>query len=162
MAISKVPQDNVKIVGRSPLAERARSEQILRRAKEEAPVNTAGNARGIKAANQPTSKEKMVARRGVEKPGYQFGPKKTSPVPGMSRTQAAINSLTPKGRAENTGRINAVMGDALPSRSSTLQGAGGVLGGQHAGGHSDVMGAINMGGFTVKTPVIKPTSTKNK
>jgi hypothetical protein len=57
----------------------------------------------------------------------------------------------------NTIKIN-----SNPSRTSTLQGVGGVLGGQHAGGHSDVMGAINLGGFTVKTPVIKPTSTKNK
>jgi len=102
MAISKVPQDNVTIVGRSPLAERARSEQILRRAKEEAP----------------------------------------------------IKKLNPQGKT-----MGQIAGEV---RSSTLQGAGGVLGGQHAGGHSDVSAAIKLGGFTVKTPVIKPTSTKNK
>jgi len=38
----------------------------------------------------------------------------------------------------------------------------GVLGGAHMGGHSDVSAAVKLGGFTVKTPVIKPTSTKNK
>ena len=38
----------------------------------------------------------------------------------------------------------------------------GVLGNSHMGGHSDVMGAVNLGGFTVKTPIIKPSSTKNK
>ena len=39
---------------------------------------------------------------------------------------------------------------------------GGVLGGAHMGGHSDVSTAINLGGFTVKTPIVKPSSTKNK
>ena len=87
--------------------------------------------------------------RGVTRPGYQIGSRKTSPVPGMSRTKAAVNSLTAKGRAENEGRIDAVMGS-------------GVLGGTHMGGHSDVSTAVNLGGFTVKTPVIKPSSTKNK
>jgi len=38
----------------------------------------------------------------------------------------------------------------------------GVLGGTHMGGHSDVSTAINLGGFTVKTPIVKPSSTKNK
>jgi len=54
------------------------------------------------------------------------------------------------------------LGSEVMSKTSTLQGAGGVLGGQHAGGHSDVMAAIKLGGFTVKTPIIKRTSTKNK
>ena len=49
--------------------------------------------------------------RGVGKPGYKVGSSKTSPVPGMSRTRAAINSMTEKGRAENLGRIEAVMSD---------------------------------------------------
>jgi hypothetical protein len=66
----------------------------------------------------------------------------------------SVKRLNPQGKT-----MGQIAGEV---RSSTLQGAGGVLGGQHAGGHSDVMGAINMGGFTVKTPVIKPTSTKNK
>ena len=68
--------------------------------------------------------------------------------------KAPVKKLNPQGKT-----MGQIAGEV---RSSTLQGAGGVLGGQHAGGHSDVMGAINMGGFTVKTPVIKPTSTKNK
>ena len=38
----------------------------------------------------------------------------------------------------------------------------GILGGAHMGGHSDVSTAINLGGFTVKTPIVKPSSTKNK
>jgi hypothetical protein len=49
--------------------------------------------------------------RGVGKPGYKAGSRNTSPVPGMSRTRAAINSMTAKGRAENLGRIEAVMSD---------------------------------------------------
>jgi len=68
----------------------------------------------------------------------------------------SVKKLNPQGKT-----MGQIAGE-VASRTSTLQGAGGVLGGQHAGGHSDVMGAINMGGFTVKTPVIKPTSTKNK
>jgi hypothetical protein len=48
------------------------------------------------------------AKRGVGKPGFAIGSSKTSPVPGMSRTKAAINSLTEKGRAENVGRVEAV------------------------------------------------------
>jgi len=73
------------------------------------------------------------------------------------KLQSKLDKLTTIARG--TVKINT---NPVPSRTSTLQGAGGVLGGQHAGGHSDVMGAINMGGFTVKTPIIKPTSTKNK
>lgn len=38
----------------------------------------------------------------------------------------------------------------------------GVLGGTHMGGHSDVSAAINLGGFQIKTPIIKSSSTKNK
>jgi hypothetical protein len=68
----------------------------------------------------------------------------------------SVKKLNPQGKT-----MGQIAGE-VASRTSTLQGAGGVLGGQHAGGHSDVMGAINMGGFTVKTPIIKPTSTKNK
>jgi len=41
----------------------------------------------------------------------------------------------------------------------------GILGGNHAGGHSDVannMSIATVGGLILKTPIIKPTSTKNK
>jgi len=145
MAISKVPQDNVTIVGRSPLAERARAEQILRRAKEEAPVkklNSQGKTMGQIAGE-------VASRTSVKGPT----PLKASrPHPGAPMV-ADGNWPTPRVKVNS---------NPVPSRTSTLQGAGGVLGGQHAGGHSDVMGAINMGGFTVKTPIIKPTSTKNK
>ena len=55
-----------------------------------------------------------------------------------------------------------VNSNPVPTRTSGLSGVSGKLGGQHAGGHSDVSAAINLGGFTVKTPVIKPSSTKNK
>lgn len=51
------------------------------------------------------------AKRGVGKPGFAIGSRNTSPVPGMSRTRAAINSLTKKGRAENVGRVEAVWND---------------------------------------------------
>ena len=38
----------------------------------------------------------------------------------------------------------------------------GLLGGAHMGGHSDVAAAIRLGGLTMKTPIMKPTSTKQK
>lgn len=50
----------------------------------------------------------LPKQRGVTKPGFQIGSRKTSPVPGMSRTKAAINSLTKKGQAENQSRIDAM------------------------------------------------------
>ena len=40
--------------------------------------------------------------------------------------------------------------------------SGGHLGGAHMGGHSDVAAAIRLGGLTMKTPIMKPTSTKQK
>ena len=40
--------------------------------------------------------------------------------------------------------------------------SGGLLGGAHMGGHSDVAAAIRLGGLTMKTPIMKPTSTKQK
>ena len=75
-----------------------------------------------------------IGARGVSRPGYQIGSSKTSPVPGMSRTQAAINSLTKKGQGINEGRIEAVMSDNVVE--SGLQGRSGQFGGQHMGGHA--------------------------
>ena len=57
-----------------------------------------------------------IGARGVSKPGYQIGSSKTSPVPGMSRTRAAINSLTKKGQGINEGRIEAVMSENYQPR----------------------------------------------
>jgi hypothetical protein len=57
-----------------------------------------------------------IGARGVTRPGYQVGSSKTSPVPGMSRTQAAINSLTKKGQAENQSRIDAMMSSNFQPR----------------------------------------------
>ena len=50
------------------------------------------------------------------------------------------------------------------TKTSGLQGRDGVLGGQHAGGHSDVSGmsTTNIGGEILKTPIVKPSSSKNK
>ena len=54
--------------------------------------------------------------------------------------------------------------DEYNTKTSGLQGRDGVLGGQHAGGHSDVSGmsTTNIGGETLKTPIVKPSSSKNK
>lgn len=71
------------------------------------------------------------AKRGVGKPGFAVGSRHTSPVPGMSRTKAAINSLTKKGQATNVGRVEAVMNDERFKPGKTRIGnlAGGGLGG---------------------------------
>ena len=68
--------------------------------------------KAARAAKKKTRSVKTPENtRGVGKPGYKAGSRKTSPVPGMSRTRAAINSLTSAGRAENVGRISAVVSD---------------------------------------------------
>jgi len=72
------------------------------------------------------------AKRGVGKPGFAVGSSKTSPVPGMSRTKAAINSLTKKGRAENVGRIEAVWNDERFKPGTTR--IGNLAGGRGGGG----------------------------
>lgn len=73
------------------------------------------------------------AKRGVGRPGFAIGSPRTSPVPGMSRTRAAINSLTKKGQAQNVGRVEAVWNDERfkPGRTriGNLAGGRGGMGG---------------------------------
>ena len=75
------------------------------------------------------------AKRGVGRPGFAIGSRNTSPVPGMSRTRAAINSLTEKGRAENVGRVEADWNDERfkPGRTRVGHLAGGARGGMGGG-----------------------------
>jgi hypothetical protein len=68
---------------------------------------------------------------------------------------------TPVQRLNPSGKTMGQIADEVAQNIKTHTPQG-VLGNSHMGGHSDVMGAVNLGGFTVKTPIIKPSSTKNK
>jgi len=99
---------------------------------------------GIKMAKRPYSTAKSPdeaiaqanKKRGVGRPGFAVGSRHTSPVPGMSRTRAAINSLTKKGQAQNVGRIEAVWNDKrftpgktrIGNLAGSRSGLGGILG----------------------------------
>jgi len=82
-----------------------------------------------------------------------------NPKPYKGNQELGYAGRVGAGEAAEEGRYNT--GDektpVIKIHSST-----GVLGGAHMGGHSDVSTAINLGGFTVKTPIVKPSSTKNK
>lgn len=104
------------------------------------------NARGLKAANQPVSKGNRLSGPAVRDAILSAKPANPNVVRGGSM-KSQLN-----------------WPESMKTKTSGLSGQGGVLGGQHAGGHSDVAGmsTTNIGGSILKTPVIKPGSIKNK
>jgi hypothetical protein len=79
------------------------------------------NARALKAANAPTRASNMnvVANK--------------TDIEEVRRTLKILPPRNP----------NVTRAETAPTRTSGLQGKSGVLGGQHAGGHSDVAGGFD-------------------